>query len=81
MSATLTVVTINSTQTRKVPTLANEYVQNSVYEVLNKASIDTMNGEWFQLAAGTVGVRRQKFALEDAIEFHVFAPIEVLPCV
>jgi hypothetical protein len=24
---------------------------------------------------------RQKFALEDAIEFHFFAPLEALPCV
>jgi hypothetical protein len=30
---------------------------------------------------GTVRVFRQKFALEDAIEFHAFAPLEALPCV
>jgi hypothetical protein len=30
---------------------------------------------------GTVRVFRQKFTLEDAIEFHAFAPLEALPCV
>ena len=30
---------------------------------------------------GTVRVFRQRFALEDAIEFHAFAPLEALPCV
>jgi hypothetical protein len=32
--------------------------------------------------SGSSGARfRQKFTLEDAIEFHAFAPFEVLPCV
>jgi hypothetical protein len=29
----------------------------------------------------TVRVFQQKFTLEDAIEFHAFAPLEALPCV
>jgi hypothetical protein len=28
---------------------------------------------------GTVARLRQKFTLEDAIEFHTFAPLEALP--
>jgi hypothetical protein len=32
-------------------------------------------------AQGTVRVFRQDFSLEDAIEFHAFAPREALPCV
>jgi hypothetical protein len=30
--------------------------------------------------AGTVRVFRLEFTLEDAIEFHAFAPHEALPC-
>jgi hypothetical protein len=35
-----------------------------------------------RIIAGTVRVIRQEFTIEDAIEFHAFAPpLEALPCV
>jgi hypothetical protein len=36
---------------------------------------------WQCKGVGTVRVFRQNFTLEDAIEFHAFAPLEALPCV
>jgi hypothetical protein len=34
----------------------------------------------YQTLKGIVFVSRQKFTLEDTIEFHAFAPLEALPC-
>jgi hypothetical protein len=40
-----------------------------------------MGSAELRVACCTVRLFRQKATLEDAIEFHAFAPLEALPCV
>jgi hypothetical protein len=70
------VVRAKETYDRQVETEAREraYIRKQL-----KEQEKIQEREW---RAARYGARfRQRFTLEDAIEFHAFAPLEALPCV
>jgi hypothetical protein len=57
------------------------YIINAGYGALPSLATNSLDTLRHIVNAGTVRVLRQKFTLEDAIEFHAFAPLAALLCV
>jgi hypothetical protein len=57
------------------------YMQQKKRRTAEPRVVHSLTGGGGGSRARTVRVFRQGFTLEDAIEFHAFAPVKALPCV